>query len=364
MQEIPSSNEGQRLFALDVFRGFTIIGMIVVNSPNTFGQLSHAHWEGVMLADLVFPFFIFIVGVAISLGLRKFNPEISDRKPIIKKILTRTLILFALGMAVNLLYTHFSAIRVLGVLQRIALVYCICSLMGLYLSQKQLIYSGFFILISYWLLVLFVPPPGLEAGTLLRGENVVNWFDSRFLPGMLWRGTWDPEGILSTYPAVVSGIIGMLVGNIIVRSKDLTSMVVRIFVVGFVCFASGYCWSFFFPMIKQIWSSSFVLVTGGLACMVLATLLWYTDIKHARRGTYVGQVFGANAITAYVLHVVIEKLFDLELAGHSVQGTFVGFFNALGINAVISTTLWIFVFIAACFIPIQMMYKRKIFVKI
>ncbi|MEJ2417670.1 MAG: heparan-alpha-glucosaminide N-acetyltransferase domain-containing protein, partial [Exilibacterium sp.] len=207
MQTPPASQGKQRLLALDVFRGLTIVGMIIANSPNTFGQLSHAYWDGIMLADLVFPFFIFIVGVAISLGLKKFDPAVSERGPLIKKILIRTLILFVLGMVVNLFYTHFSAIRVLGVLQRIALVYCACSLMGLYLSQKQLIYSGIFILVSYWLLILLVPAPGLEAGTLERGENIINWFD-RFIPGMLWRGTWDPEGILSTYPAIVSGLIG------------------------------------------------------------------------------------------------------------------------------------------------------------
>ncbi len=363
MKTPPASQGKQRLLALDVFRGLTIVGMIIANSPNTFGQLSHAYWDGIMLADLVFPFFIFIVGVAISLGLKKFDPAVSERGPLIKKILIRTLILFVLGMVVNLFYTHFSAIRVLGVLQRIALVYCACSLMGLYLSQKQLIYSGIFILVSYWLLILLVPAPGLEAGTLERGENIINWFD-RFIPGMLWRGTWDPEGILSTYPAIVSGLIGMIIGNIIRRNKDLKATVMLMFVVGFVCFISGYCWSFFFPFIKQIWSSSFVLVTGGLASMLLATLLWYTDIENARRGTYVGQVFGANAITAYVLHVVLEKLFDLELAGRTVHGSYVSFFETLGVNAVVSAGVWIAVFITICFLPIHAMYKRKIFVKI
>lgn len=363
MKTTPVETKKQRLFALDVFRGFTIVGMIVVNSPGTFGQLSHAYWEGITLADLVFPFFLFIVGVAIALGLKNFDPQTSDRRPLIQKIIKRTVILFVLGLFVNLLYTEFSAVRVLGVLQRIALVYGACALMALYLTPRQLIYSSVFILVSYWLFILFVPAPGLAAGTLVRGENIINWFD-QFMPGMLWRGTWDPEGILSNYPAVVSGLLGIFAGRIIVRKDDLTSVVMGLFVFGFLTFAAGYCWGFFFPFIKQIWTSTYVLVSGGLAAMTLATLLWYTDIKGARTGTYVCMVFGTNAIAAYVLHVALEKLFDLELQGQSVHARFMAFGESLGVHAVISTTIWVTLFVALCFVPILYMFRHKLFWKI
>ena len=364
MQIISTTIKKQRLFALDVFRGLTIAGMIIVNAPGTFGQLSHAYWEGVTLADLVFPFFLFIVGVAISLGLKNFDPKTADPKPLIKKIIRRTIILFILGLFVNLLYTEFSAFRILGVLQRIALVYFVCSIMVIYMTHKQMVYVSIFILVTYWFFILLVPAPGLERGLLIRGENIINWFDMRFLPGMLWRGTWDPEGILSTYPSIVSGLLGIFAGRIILKSKDLRDTVMAMFVYGFLWFIIGYCWGFFFPFIKQVWTSTYVLVTGGIAAMVLALMLWYTDIKGLRSGTYVAGVFGTNAITAYVFHVAVEKFFDLELGGNSLRGIYTGFTESIGINSVVSVTIWVIFFVSVCFVPIWVMYKRKIFVKI
>jgi predicted acyltransferase len=259
------------------------------------------------------------------------------------------------------MYTEFSAFRVLGVLQRIAIVYFICSMMALYMPHKQQVYTSVFILLSYWFIVLFIPAPGLEAGSLVRGENIINWFD-KFLPGMLWRGTWDPEGLLSTYPSIVSGTLGMFAGMIIVRSKDLSSTVMNMFVYGFIIFTIGYIWGFFFPFIKQIWTSTYVLATGGIGAMVLAAMLWYTDVKGSRKGTYMSMVFGTNAITAYTIHVAFEKL--LDLSGYSIHDVYVSYAESFGINSIASSTAWVLFFVTVCFIPIWVMYKRKIFVKI
>lgn len=358
----PSSS---RLFALDIFRGLTIIFMIMVNSPNTYGQFSHAYWDGVMFADVVFPFFIIIVGVAISLGLKNFKPGIDDPATIMKKVLKRSIIMFLLGMAVNLIYLHFSDIRVLGVLQRIAIVYLVCSFLCLYCSTSQLVKLSIFILLSYWLFILFVPAPGMEAGQLLRGKNIVNWFDMAYLPGMLWRGDWDPEGVLSTYPAIVTGVIGVLMGKIILRKQqDLPYLVMSLFVFGFACALLGGMWSLWFLPIKQIWSSSFVLITGGIASMSLAFLMWCTDIKQYRRFTYVAQVFGANAITAYVLHIIFEKLLDLKIHGLSVLGAYETLTHSLGISPFFSSALWIAMFLCLCFVPVWVLYKKQIFIKI
>lgn len=358
------TNKKQRLLSLDVFRGLTMIAMIIVNSPNTYGELSHAYWVGINFADIIFPFFIVIVGVAISLGFKDINAATMDVSPLVRKVWRRTAILFCLGVVVNLFYTHFEQVRVLGVLQRIALVYLCCSLLAIYCSTQTIIKTAIGLLVGYWLFILLVPAPGLEAGQLERGSNIINWFD-QFMPGMLWRGDWDPEGLLSTFPAIVTGIMGMLMGRILLSNKNqLTSAVMNLFLFGFIAFCTGCIWSLGFPFIKQIWSSSFVLATGGLASMLLASMVWYTDIKGYRFGTKLPVIFGANAITAYVLHVVIEKLLDWKIGGISVHGQYLTWSEGLGLSQFTSTTLWVAVFFAICCLPIAWLYKKQIIIKI
>lgn len=353
-----------RLFALDVFRGLTIIGMILANSPSPFEQLSHAYWDGLHLADFVFPFFIFIVGVAVSLGLRGAQAPGFDRGHAVRKVVKRTALLFALGIGVNMIYTDFSAVRVLGVLQRIALVYLVCSLMVMFFYRRHLVYSLGFILISYWMVLLFVPAPGIEAGSMERGSNLVNWFDEQFLPGMLWRGTWDPEGMLSTWPAIASGLLGVWCGSLIAEESDLTSATLKIFVLGSLALIAGYLWSFLFPFNKALWSSSFVLTTGGVGAIILALLLWHTDLSGHRSLTYVSTVFGANAITAYILHILLGSLLGKDLYGESIHSRFVSSMNELGSNETVTGILWLAIFLTLCFIPMWAMYRKKWFVKI
>ncbi|QSX32671.1 hypothetical protein JYB87_13040 [Shewanella avicenniae] len=354
-------NTKKRLMALDIFRGLTMMAMIIVNSPDTFGELSHAYWIGVNFADLIFPFFILIVGVSISLGFR--NVDKQNLAPVTQKILKRTVIMFAIGMVVNLFYTHFEQIRVLGVLQRIALVYCACCFLTIYCSTRQLVKLGAAILFTYWIFILIVPAPGLEAGQLERGKNIINWFD-QFMPGMLWRGDWDPEGLLSTFPAIVTGIIGVLMGRIVMSKESLTHQVMQLFLLGFGLFCLGCIWSLAFPMIKQIWSSTFVLVTGGLGAMSLAAIVWYTDMRSFRWGTYLPLVFGANAISAYVIHVVIEKILDWKIGNQSVHDSYVAAMSSAGFSEITSITLWVIVFFAVCTVPVWWLYHKKIFIKI
>lgn len=358
----------QRLFALDVFRGLTILLMIMVNTPGTYGTFSHAYWDGITFADYVFPFFIVIVGVAIALG---FKPELSDsaKRQLVLKIVKRSCMMFALGLLVNLIYLKFSDLRVLGVLQRIAIVYLVCSMLVLYCQTRTLWLTAASLLIGYWLLILFVPAPGLAAGQLERGVNLINWFDSAFLPGMLWRGSWDPEGILSTIPAIASGLAGVLIGQLI-RSQQaagaaaLPLLVSQLFVGGFVACLLGWLWSLQFPLIKQIWSSSFVLVTSGMAAMCLATLIYYTDIAGGRRLTRWPLVFGSNAIVAYVLHVAIEKLLEVPLGEYSVLSLYRYWADAAGLNQFCTVGLWTLLFLCVCYVPVWWLYRRQIFIKI
>ncbi|WP_240220785.1 acyltransferase family protein [Rheinheimera hassiensis] len=357
--------QSQRLLALDLFRGLTILFMIMVNSPNTYGEFSHAYWDGVTFADFIFPFFLIIVGVAVAIGLQPVARTAEQLSAARVKILRRTLILFGLGIFVNLIYLKFAELRILGVLQRIALVYLVCSLLSMHCRTKRLVQITVFILLSYWLLILLVPAPGLPAGQLQRDANLINWFDSQFLPGMLWRGSWDPEGILSTYPAIASGLFGVIMGRLVLLHKQqLPTLVMLLFVLGFSSFLLGCLWSLWFPLIKQIWSSSFVLVTSGMASMVLALLIWYTDVQQYRKFSHISLVFGANAIVAYVLHVALEKLLELQIAGVSVHGSYLQLAEQLGLSRFFSAGLWILAFLALCYVPVWWMYQRKIFVKI
>ncbi|AIF99711.1 acyltransferase family protein [Alteromonas australica] len=359
-----SNTTSARLLSLDVFRGLTIIAMIVVNSPNTYGELSHAHWVGINFADLVFPFFILIVGVAISLGFKNIDSSSPQLPSILKKVWRRGFTLIGLGLIVNLFYTHFEQIRLLGVLQRIGIVYLVCCYLAIYCKPKTVVKVGMSILLLYWIFILLVPAPGLPSGHLARGENIINWFD-QFVPGMLWRGTWDPEGLLSTFPAIVTGIMGMLIGQIIVKGKnDLPTTVMNLFVFGFVTFSLGCIWSLGFPFIKQAWTSSFVLATGGMAAMILACMMWYTDVKGFRSGTQIATIFGANAITAYILHVIIEKLLDWEVAGVSIHNSYTVLMTNMGASDFISATLWVILFLCVCFIPVYALYRKQIFIKI
>lgn len=357
--------QSQRLLALDVFRGLTIIFMIMVNSPNTYGEFSHAYWQGITFADFIFPFFLVIVGVAVAIGLQPIPRPVAELSAARRKIIRRTVILFLLGIFVNLIYLKFADIRMLGVLQRIGLVYLVCALLAMHCSTKRLVQITAAILLSYWLLILLVPAPGLAAGQLERGANLINWFDSQFLPGMLWRGTWDPEGILSTYPAIASGLFGVIMGRLVLQYKQqLPTLVMLLFVMGFSSFLLGCLWSLWFPLIKQIWSSSFVLVTSGMAAMVLALFIWYTDVQQYRRFTHVSLIFGANAIVAYVFHVALEKLLQVPVAGLSVHGAYLQFAEQLGLSAFWSAALWILAFLAVCYLLVWWLYQRKIFVKI
>lgn len=356
----------QRLVALDLFRGLTIMMMIMVNSPNTYGTFSHAYWDGVTFADFVFPFFLVIVGVAVGLGFRPDPRSSAQQRQLIIRVIRRSLTLFALGIFVNLLYLKFADVRVLGVLQRIGIVYGVCALLTMYLSWRALLATAVALLLGYWALIAWVPAPGLVAGQLERGVNLINWFDSAYLPGMLWRGTWDPEGILSTIPAISSGLAGVLLARLIQANSgaDLHRLVSRMFVAGVLCLALGWLWSLQFPLIKQIWSSSFVLVTSGMAAIVLASMIWYTDCQGYQFGSRLPLIFGSNAIVAYVFHVALEKLLEVPVAGSSVLGAYQAFALELGLNRFCTVGLWMTVFLLLCFVPVWWLYRRGIFVKI
>ena len=268
----------KRLLSLDFFRGITIAAMILVNTPGSwihvYSPLRHAVWHGITPTDLIFPFFLFIVGVSISLSFRE--KIIINKSFIFKKILRRTFVIFLLGIFLSLFPDFiFSDLRVVGVLQRIAIVYLVCSMVFIYFNTRGQLIIGGLILISYWILMMYVPFNGNPAGTIEPGKNFAAWIDSFIVPGRLYEVTWDPEGLFSTISAIATGISGIISGKII---KLYTKKIQILLSIGLIMIIVSLFWNMIFPINKHIWTSSYVLFTSGLAMMILSFAISVTSI--------------------------------------------------------------------------------------
>lgn len=307
---------GERLLSLDVFRGITIAGMILVNNPGSWDHvyppLLHAKWHGWTPTDLIFPFFLFIVGVAMS-----FSFAVQGKPPSLAKILSRSLVLFGLGLFMAA-YPWFDVahVRIPGVLQRIALCYLATSLLVLHASRKAIYGILALLLGSYFLLL---------RGDLSVDGNLAARVDRFLLVGHLWKATWDPEGLLSTLPAIATTILGYLAGERLRVNENPHETAATLFTAGWALILGGLLWSLFFPINKNLWTSSYVLFTAGAALQFLAFLYWVVDVKKWRAGTYPAVVFGRNAIAVFVLSGLAAKsliLYKVERADDSSAGLY------------------------------------------
>ncbi len=308
------SNKTNRLLALDIFRGMTIFFMIVVNTPGSwshvYAPLLHAKWHGCTPTDLVFPFFLFIVGVSMAYSFRKFNPD--DRGAWIKKVLRRTFLIFIIGIALNwfpFYHKNIADLRIFGVLQRIALGFGGAALIVIFLRKKFIPYAIALILLFYWgILLLFGgdDPLSLE-GNLVRNIDLKLFGEKHLYGG--YGMPFDPEGLLSSLPSIGTALIGYLVGQMIINSNALVETIKKLVLYGLLFIALGVVWNFAgFPINKPIWSSSYVLFTGGLAMCFLALLLTITDLWSSHRWALPFKVFGLNPLISYVMSGVIVKI--------------------------------------------------------
>jgi len=298
---------------LDAFRGLTIAGMILVNNPGSWKYvcppLRHAEWHGWTPTDLVFPFFLFIVGVSISLSFSRRLEENAAGRNLYLKIVKRTLILFALGLLLALIPRfNFSTLRIPGVLQRIAICYLFSSLLFLKLKSRGRMIMVISLLASYWIVMKLVPVPGYGAGVLNYEGNLCAYIDTKILAGHLYKPGFDPEGILSTFPAIATTLLGTLTGDWLRSSRTVLGKIAGLFIGGFGLILSGLLLHPLFPINKQLWTSTYVLFTAGAALLFLAIFFWLIEGLKVKKWAIPFLVFGTNAITVYVGSSLMAKM--------------------------------------------------------
>ena len=365
--------ENKRLLSLDAFRGFTIAAMILVNFPgngdNVFSPLSHTHWWGISFTDLIAPFFLFIVGVSIAFAYTKRLEAGVPPKSMYFKIISRALKIYAVGMFLNVLglIGNFSweEVRWTGTLPRIAIVFLVCGLLFLHTNWKKQAIIGAVILIVYWLAMTLIPTPGYDKAMLEPGVNLAAWVDSKFLPGKMWQGTWDPEGILSTFPSFVTTITGMLAGTLLLSKRTQEQKVIMMFTLGFAAFVAGIVWNWDFGLNENLWTSSFVLLTSGMACMTLASTIYLVDmLKYTKWATF-GVIYGMNAITIYVLGDLLSLIFyRMKFGGAPLNDLFYNMATNIGVMPKIASMLYSLIYVGINFIPAYILYRKKIFIKL
>ncbi|MGN8067354.1 acyltransferase family protein [Mucilaginibacter sp. SG564] len=371
MTATQNKTQNSRLISLDVMRGATIAAMILVNDPGDWGHiyapLEHSKWDGCTPTDLVFPFFLFMVGVSVVYAMESKKATVPHGK-LLLNALRRTLILIAIPWITQLIFHPdggLSHLRLPGVLPRIALVYFICTILYLKTSQKTRDWIFAFALIGYFIIMTCIPVPGVGYANLKPETNMGAWIDRLvFGTNHLWREshTWDPEGLLGTLPALATGLFGIRVGTWLKRKdRDDNVKVSWMFTYGVIAVVLGLIWDLFFPINKALWTSSFVLYTGGLATIALAMCYWLIDVQGRKRFTYFFVVFGANAITAYVLSGYIPHYMGMiKIGGASIYQTlFAPYFSP--INASLVSAIFT---VAILWLVMWVFYIKKIFIKI
>lgn len=371
--------DNKRLLSLDIFRGITVAFMIIVNNPgdwdNLYWPLEHAKWNGCTPTDLVFPFFLFIVGVAIPFA--DHANKIDNKPAKYRKILIRSIKLFGLGLFLSLFPKfNIETVRIMGVLQRIALVYLICSILFLNFSDKLLILALTCCLLGYYFLMTYVPVPGFGSPNLEPATNFGAWLDRTILTEPhLWKAvkTWDPEGLLGTIPAIGNGILGIITGKKLLQSNlNQIDKIKWMCLVGILAVSIGLCWDFLgFPINKSLWTSSYTLFTSGWAMLFLAVLYFLIDVRKWKFGINFFVAFGVNAILAFFLSGLIPRIMGM-IKLQNIDGELISSNRWIYLNWIFpyfsnpknASLVAAFIFLLLLFIPFYWMLKKRFFVKV
>lgn len=385
-----------RVLSIDVLRGITIAFMILVNDPgdwaHVYGQLDHAEWNGWTLTDLVFPNFLFLIGMSLIFSLQSRIGRGDSRLVLARHIVRRAVILFAIDIFLSgFPYFHLAHLRIYGVLTRIALCY-LCAGLLLLVTRKvsHLAMITAALLVGYWALLRFVPVPGFGVPTrdvpmLDMNGNLTAWLDRgvnaamqrTIHMGRLYRGTRDPEGLLSTLTAIATTLIGSITA-LFMRSKRYTAATKRngFAAAGILFLLAAGLWSRSFPINKNMWTSSYVLLTAGFSLLGLALFYWLVDMERiqersrvARAALWPWLVFGSNAIVVYVLsELLVEVLVWIKVpyAGTKITALLWVYLHGFshGRSTEVTSVAFAVAFVAVCFVPNWLLWRRKIFVKI
>jgi predicted acyltransferase len=368
----------QRLLSLDVFRGITIAAMLLVNNPGTWAAvyppLLHAEWHGWTPTDLIFPFFLFIVGVAMTFSFGKQLELGAERGRVFGKAAKRALILVLLGLVLHgFPYYELSTIRIPGVLQRIGLAFLLAAPAVLWLGRRGQAITAMVLLLGYWAAMMLVPVPGHGAGVLEPGRDLGAYIDRAVLgTEHLWKQaqTWDPEGLFSTLPAVGTVLLGVLTGHWIRSGRAPAQKALGLLAAGSVAVAVGWLWGLVFPINKPLWTSSYVVFTAGLACYTLAACYWLVDVKGYRRWSHPFFLFGVNAIAAFFLSSLVARILTLikwtDAAGQTVtlKGYLYGTFFASWAAPINASLFFALAYVTFWLGIMALMHRYRIYVKV
>jgi predicted acyltransferase len=363
-----------RLLSLDAFRGIAIAAMILVNNPGTwrsvYPPLQHADWNGCTPADLIFPFFLFIVGVAITYS---HAPRLArgETGPLLIKIIRRTLIIFALGLLLNgFPYFDWSIFRIPGVLQRIALCYLVAALIAIAAGIRGQAVISALLIIGYGLAMKYWPVHGHPTGGLAAGKNLAAYLDNALLHGHMLHRRWDPEGLLSTVSATATTLLGVLTGHWLRSSRSPYERLSGLFVAGNLGLVLGLAMNAWFPINKSLWSSSYVLFTAGVALDFLGLCYFLIDIKEYRKWAKPFIIYGTNPIAAYMLSSLMAKGMALHRVARSTGGkvvlqryVFEGFFLHLA-NPKTASLLYALAYVLLWLAIAALLYRKRIFIRV
>jgi predicted acyltransferase len=378
LESVTITTQNNRLLALDVFRGMTIAFMILVNTPGSwshvFSPLRHAKWHGATPTDMVFPFFLFIVGVSMFFSFSKYNQNLDAATT--KKILKRVFLIFVIGLTLN--YFPFynrtlGALRIMGVLQRIALAYGLGAFICLFVPNKNLWKVGLLILVGYWgvMYAMGTGDPFSLQGNFAKVADLAIFGESHVYKG--FGIPFDPEGLFSTIPAAVTVIFGYLVGLLIKEANDKSAMVKNLLIIGTLSIFIALVWDMYFPINKPLWTSSYVLYAGGIASIIIGLLIEFIDVRGYQSWTKPFVVFGMNPLIIYVMSGLIVKVMlyiakwenasgeTVKLYGWIYNEVFAGLLPS---NLNLASLLFAIFIVSICWLFGYVLFKKRIFIKV